>query len=90
MDWRKYIRTDPEIAHGQTCFVGTRMPVSVVLDNLGASNSPEVVLKGYPSQSCQAVKAAIAYAAELSKDKILSISGRRRAAFGLQGRREPP
>ncbi len=43
-----YITTDPEVAHGQTCFVGTRIPVSVVLDKLAASNSPEEVLKSYP------------------------------------------
>jgi uncharacterized protein (DUF433 family) len=49
VDWRKYITTDPEVAHGQACFVGTRIPVSVVLDNLAASNSPKEVLKSYPS-----------------------------------------
>ena len=75
MDWRKYITTDPEVAHGQACFVGTRIPVSVVLDDLAASNSPDEVLKSYPSLSREAVKAAIAYAAELSKERILSISG---------------
>ena len=75
MDWRKYITTDPEVTHGQACFVGTRIPVSVVLDNLAASNSPEEVLKRYPSLSREAVKPAIAYAAQLSKERILSISG---------------
>ncbi len=42
---------------------------------LGASNSPEEVLKSYPSLSREAVTAAIAYAAELNKERILSISG---------------
>lgn len=90
MDWRTHITTDPEATHGQACFVGTRTPVSVVLDDFGARNPREVVLKNYSSQSREAVKAAIAYAAELSKDKIQSISGRRRVAIGLKGRRESP
>ncbi|MGH8614211.1 MAG: DUF433 domain-containing protein [Gammaproteobacteria bacterium] len=67
MDLRKYITTDPEVAHGLACFVSTRKPVSVVLDNLAASNFPEKVLKSYPSLRREAVKAAIANAAELSK-----------------------
>jgi uncharacterized protein (DUF433 family) len=75
VDWRKTITTDPEVAHGQACFVGRRIPVSGVLDNLAASNSPQEVLKSYPSPGREAVKAAIAYAAELSKVRTLSISG---------------
>jgi uncharacterized protein (DUF433 family) len=34
MDWRRYIAVDPHIMHGTACFKGTRVPVSVVLDNL--------------------------------------------------------
>lgn len=34
MDWRDYITVDPNICHGQACIKGTRIIVSVVLDNL--------------------------------------------------------
>jgi len=58
VDWRKYITTDPEVAHGQACFVATCIPVSVVLDNFAANDSHEEVLKSYPSPGRDAVKAA--------------------------------
>jgi len=34
MDWRNYITVDPNICHGQACIKGTRIMVSIVLDNL--------------------------------------------------------
>jgi uncharacterized protein (DUF433 family) len=36
MDWRERITVDPTVCHGQACIKGTRVMVSVVLDNLGA------------------------------------------------------
>jgi len=75
MDWRRFISVDPTIAHGQACFVGTRVPVSVVLDNLAAGLSVEEVLKSYPSLGREAVQAAIAYAAELSKERVIPAAG---------------
>jgi len=74
MDWGHFITVDPEIAHGQACFAGTRVPASVVLDNLAAGVSAEDILKSYPSLSREAINAALAYAAELSKERVLSVS----------------
>lgn len=34
MDWQQYIVSDPMICHGKACIQGTRILVSVVLDNL--------------------------------------------------------
>ena len=36
MNWRDYISVDPNVMHGVACIAGTRIPVSVVLDNLAA------------------------------------------------------
>ena len=36
MEWKLYVTTDPGIMHGVACLKGTRIPVSVVLDNLAA------------------------------------------------------
>ena len=44
MDWKPYISTDPGIMHGAVCIRGTRIPVSVVLDNLAAGETPERIL----------------------------------------------
>lgn len=75
MDWREYISVDPEICHGQACVRGTRIPVSVILDNLAAGLSYEDILHSYPSLDHKAIQAAIAYAAELTRERIISLPG---------------
>ena len=49
MDWKPFITADPEIMHGAVCCRGTRVPVSVVLDNLAAGESAASILEEYPS-----------------------------------------
>ena len=71
MDWRERISVDPLVCHGKACIKGTRIMVSVVLDNLAAGVSPEEILRSYPSLSPQDVQAAIAYAAELARERIV-------------------
>ena len=73
MNWRNYITVDPEVAHGQACFKGTRVLVSVVLDNLAAGLSIEEILKSYPSLTREAIPAAIAYGAELAREHTVVI-----------------
>lgn len=68
MNWRDFITVDPEVVHGQACFKGTRVLVSVVLDNLAAGLTNEEILKSYPSLPQEAIRAAIAYAAELARE----------------------
>jgi len=36
MKWQDYITVDPKVCHGKACIKGTRIMVSVVLDNLAA------------------------------------------------------
>ncbi|MCS7300225.1 MAG: DUF433 domain-containing protein [Fimbriimonadales bacterium] len=74
-DWRDYIISDPNICHGQVCIKGTRIPVSVVLDNLAAGVSVEEILRSYPTLSPEAIRAALAYAAELAKEQLLPMTG---------------
>lgn len=73
MDWRSHITTDPGVMHGAVCFRGTRIPVSVVLDNLAASETPERILDQYPSLKTEHISAAIAYAADLARERIVPI-----------------
>ena len=74
MDWKKYIVVDPAICHGQAVVKGTRIPVFVILDNLAAQIPPEEILKSYPSLSMEGIHAAIAYAAELARERIVEMS----------------
>ncbi len=46
---------------------GTRIPVSIVLDNLAAGLSLDEVLHSYPSLNREAVQAVVLYAAELTR-----------------------
>jgi uncharacterized protein (DUF433 family) len=73
MDWKPYITADPNIMHGAVCFRGTRIPVSVVLDNLAANEPPQRILQQYPTLKPEHISAAIAYAADLARERIVPI-----------------
>ena len=73
MDWKQHITVDPAISHGQACIKGTRIPVSVVLDNLAAGQTLEQLLESYPSLTREAVQASIAYAADLARERVLAM-----------------
>lgn len=72
MNWREHITVDPNVCHGQACIKGTRVMVSVILDNLAAGLPPEEILASYPSLTRESIRAAIAYAAELAKERVVA------------------
>ncbi len=74
MDWRNYITVDPNICHGQACINGTRVMVSVILDNLADGLEVQEIVKSYPSLSRDAVRAAINYAAELARERVIALA----------------
>ena len=67
------ISIDQKICHGRACIKGTRIMVSVVLDNLASGNSIEEILKSYPSLDRDDIHAAVAYGAMLSKERIIAL-----------------
>jgi len=73
MDWRQYITVDVNICHGQACVAGTRIPVSVVLDNLAAGLSEAEILSSYPRLSHDTVQACLAYAADVVREEVLAL-----------------
>jgi uncharacterized protein (DUF433 family) len=74
MDWQIRIITDPSVCHGKACIKGTRIMVSVVLDNLAAGLLPEDIVRLYPTLQREDVSAAVAYAAELARERIVLTS----------------
>ena len=70
-NWRDRIVVDPQICHGKPCIKGTRIMVSVILDNLAEGMTPEEIVEEYPPLTLDDVKAAIAYAAELVREEEL-------------------
>ena len=69
--YRDRITIDPNICHGKACIKGTRIMVSVILDNLAAGVTEEEILRSYPSLTREDIQAATAYAAELVREQVI-------------------
>jgi len=73
MNWRERIVTDPLICHGAATIKGTRIMVSVILDNLAAGLSREDILASYPTLDALDIQAAVAYAAEIARERLVPL-----------------
>lgn len=73
MNWRDYISVNPNVMHGVACIAGTRIPVSVVLDNLAARVPEDRLRAEYPSLTPEAIQATLAYAAELAREENIAL-----------------
>lgn len=73
MNWRDHITVDPAVCHGKACVKGTRVMVTVVLDNLAAGATSDEILASYPSLKLEDIRASIAYAAELAHERIVHL-----------------
>jgi uncharacterized protein (DUF433 family) len=74
MDWKERISVDPMVCHGKACVSGTRIMVSVVLDNLASGLSREEILRSYPSLKGEDIDSCISYAAELARERFVSLT----------------
>ena len=72
-DWKKRISIDPNVCHGKPCIKGTRIWVSLIVDNLAAGSREEEILEAYPSLSREDIRAALAYAAEMARERYVDI-----------------
>jgi uncharacterized protein (DUF433 family) len=76
MHWQERIDVNPLICHGQACIKGTRIPVAVILDNLAAGQTYRDILTSYPSLIQADIQAAIAYAAEIARERLVPTPSR--------------
>jgi uncharacterized protein (DUF433 family) len=67
------ITIDPEICGGKPCIKGTRIWVSLVLDMLAGGMTEAELLAEYPQLTHEDVLAAIAYGAEVSRERIVPV-----------------
>lgn len=72
-NWRERITVAPKVCHGRACIRGTRIMVSVVLDNVAAGIPRAELLESYPSLQEADIEAALAYAAELAREGAMSL-----------------
>lgn len=73
VNWREYVTVDPLICHGQACIKGTRVMISVILDNLAAGLTEAEIMQSYPAIGNQEIQAAMAYAAELAREWVVAM-----------------
>ena len=67
-DWKEHISVKPRVCHGKACVRGTRIMVSVIVDNLAAGVSRPEILSGYPALTPGDIDAALSYVAELARE----------------------
>ena len=58
-DWQERIAINPAVCHGKACIRGSRVMVSVILDNLAAGVPGEEIIASYPSIQEPDIQAAL-------------------------------
>ena len=71
MTIREIVHSDPEIMGGTSVFVGTRVPVRILLDYLEGGDPLEEFLENYPSVSREQ---AVAFIEEAGKAAVAQIA----------------
>ncbi len=71
MDWRKYIYSDIKIMMGKPVIIGTRIPVELILEKVAAGETFEQILEAHPRLTNEAIRAAIAFAAEALRADVI-------------------
>ncbi len=67
------ISVDPNICFGKPCIRGTRIWVSLILDLLADGMTIKEVISEYPQLKEEDIHAAIAYGAEMSRERYVEI-----------------
>lgn len=70
----KHISVDPNICFGKPCIRGTRIWVSLILDFLASGMTIDELLEEYPQLTKESIRAAIAYGAEMSRERYVEIA----------------
>ena len=72
-NWKDRITINPNIGHGRLCIKGPRVWVSLIVDNFAAGSSEDEILKAYPSLTREDIRAALAFAAEMSRERYVDV-----------------
>lgn len=67
------ISVDPNVCFGKPCIKGTRIWVSLILDFLASGATVAELLEDYPQLTEEDIRAAIAYGAEMSRERYVEI-----------------
>jgi uncharacterized protein (DUF433 family) len=72
-DLLKRIVVDPQICFGKPVIRGTRIWVALIVENLAEGVSEQELLSAYPQLTPEDLRAALAYAAELTRERVLPL-----------------
>jgi uncharacterized protein (DUF433 family) len=67
------ISVDPKVCAGKPCIRGTRIHIAIILDSLAEGLTPDQIVNEYPQLTLDDIHAALAYAAELSRENIWKV-----------------
>ena len=67
------ISIDPNVCFGKPCIKGTRIWVSLILDFLANGDTTPEILDAYPQLQSDDIRAALAYAAEMARERIVPV-----------------
>ena len=73
MNWQDRISVNPAVRSGKPCIKGTRIWVSLILDFLASGESEAQILAAYPQLEPDDIRAALAYAAEVARERIVPV-----------------
>jgi uncharacterized protein (DUF433 family) len=73
MSFLDRVELNPRVWNGKAVIKGTRIPVSVILDQIAAGDSWDVITRGYPELSREDIQAALLYASAVSKQPCHSL-----------------
>jgi uncharacterized protein (DUF433 family) len=68
------VSVDPKICAGKPCIRGTRIYIAIILDALAEGLTPDQIIDHYPQLALDDIHAALAYAAELSRENVWKIA----------------
>ena len=68
------ISIDPNICFGKACIRGTRIWVSLIVDNLAEGANEQEILDAYPDLTRDDIRAALAYAAEVARERVIPLA----------------
>ena len=74
MDLPQNIEIRHDVMMGKPCLKGTRIPVYLVLEKLGAGETAEEILAAYPQLTKDHITAALQYAAGLASNEVILAS----------------
>ena len=67
------ITVNPSICFGKPCIRGTRLWVSLLLDFMASGATPADLLNEYPQLVMEDILAALAYGAEMSRERYVEL-----------------